>query len=208
MNIALSLAVALAHSWVGVYTRGLPGALRDARRNEIESDLWEQQWLAARRQELPLVTAAEIAARTLLGFMSDITWRLEAGASSQTKGITTVSNSWSMRLGFIVAMIPLALLIAMGISFMLGNGDWENNAGHWIWRIFFVVCPLVGATGLWLCATRPKLGMALVLAGVGPAAFIMPWMAPLTVPFAIAIIAFAVLRAGLLPSSSPRQPAG
>ena len=34
------LPIRLAHSWVTLYTRGLPAGRRDARRAEITSDLW------------------------------------------------------------------------------------------------------------------------------------------------------------------------
>jgi hypothetical protein len=34
-------AASLVRSWTWLYTCGLPAAVRDARRAEIESDLWE-----------------------------------------------------------------------------------------------------------------------------------------------------------------------
>lgn len=207
MNAALALAVGFAHSWVAIYTAGLPGNLREARRSEIDSDLWEQQWLAGHRSQPPLATAGEMAARTLLGMLSDITWRVEAGASSRSKGTATVNNTWPMRIGFLIAMLPLVALTLIGISFLVGNGDWDNTWEHWIWRGFFAALPVIGGLGLWLCAARPVLGMSLVLVGVGTSAFLMPWMAIITVPVGIAIIVFAAFRAGFLPRPSARQPA-
>jgi hypothetical protein len=149
-------------------------------------------------------TATGILIRWLAGIPSDITWRIEAGAA-QSKGATPMNETLPMRIGFILALLPLVILTLMGVSFMLGNGDWEDNTGHWIWRGAFVALPIIGAIGLWLCATRPKLGMGLVLVGLGAAAFTMPWMAPVTVPLGIVIIAFAVFRAGYLPRSSSRR---
>jgi hypothetical protein len=108
-----------------------------------------------------------------------------------------MKETFPMRIGFLAAILPLGFLAVMGITFLLGNGDFDNTWEHWIWRTLFVACPLIGGFGLWLCATRPGLGIALVLVGVGTSAFVMPWMAPITVPIGIAIIAFALKRSGL-----------
>jgi len=195
LSTLLALSVGFARSWVAVYTLGLPAEARGSRRAEIDCDLWEQQWLASRRGDPVFGTAIEVLTRMLLGVISDITWRLETGASS-TKGKTPVNNTLPMRIGFLAAMLPLAILAVMGASFMLGNGDWDNTTEHWIWRSFFVVCPIIGGFGLWLCATRPAPGMVLVLAGVASSAFLMPWMAIVTVPIGLVIIAFAIKRSG------------
>jgi hypothetical protein len=37
------LATAVVRAWTWIYTRGTPVFVRDGRRQEIESDLWEQQ---------------------------------------------------------------------------------------------------------------------------------------------------------------------
>ncbi|HET9476039.1 MAG TPA: hypothetical protein VFP63_00980, partial [Dehalococcoidia bacterium] len=191
MRWLLDLVVALTRTWAAVYTHGLPSAVRAERRAEIDCDLWEQQRLASRRGDPAAGTAIEVVARMLFGIPADITWRLETGASMEKKGRTPVNDSLPMRIGFLAAMLPLALLTLMGASFTLGNGDWDNTTEHWLWRSAFVACPIIGGVGLWLCATRPKLGMVLVLAGVGASAFLMPWMAFITVPIGLVIIAFA-----------------
>jgi hypothetical protein len=103
-----------------------------------------------------------------------------------------------MRIGLVAAMLPLAALAAAGVSFVLGSGDFENSTEHWLWRVAFVATPAIGGVGLWLCATRPRLGMGLVLAGVGASSVMMPWMAVVTVPVGLVIIAFAIKRSGLI----------
>lgn len=208
MRAFLDLAIAFTRAWVAVYTRGLPHDIKGERREEIDCDLWHQQRLADLERQSVSETAVEILLRLLLGMPADLLWRLETGASIQTKGKTSVNDRMYMRIGFLAAMLPLAILAVMGASFMLGNGDWDNTTEHWIWRAFFVACPVIGVFGLWLCAARPRLGMGLVLAGVGASAFLMPWMAFVTVPFGIAIMTFAAFRAGFRPRSSSRQPAG
>src|SRR5215831_19195819 len=66
----LRLAVALVRLWTRVFTLGMPGTVREWRRREIESDLWEQ---AHDRQ----LSAGQLIARLLRGLPADILWRIE-----------------------------------------------------------------------------------------------------------------------------------
>jgi hypothetical protein len=71
----LPLVVAVARSWTRVYTRGLPSAHADARRAEIESDLWELQRDAERGRVW--APSAQVVGRLVLGAADDVSWRLE-----------------------------------------------------------------------------------------------------------------------------------
>jgi len=196
VNAALTLTVGMARSWVVLYTLRLPIEIRESRRSEIDSDLWEQKWLAARRGNPALGTAIEVLSRMLLGIFDDLIWRLEAGVSV-TKGQISVNDTWPMRIGFIALMVPLLLLVANGLGMMLGNGEFDNAQEQILWGLSFLVAPLVTAVGLWLCRTRPKLGLGLVVGGALSTALLMFWMAFITVPLAIVVIAFAIKRSGL-----------
>jgi len=196
VNAALTLTVGMARSWVTLYTLRLPLEIRVSRRSEIDSDLWEQQWLASRRGDPALGTAIEVLCRMLLGIFDDLIWRLEAGVSV-TKGQISVNDTWPMRIGFIALMVPLLLLVANGLGMMLGNGEFDNAQEQILWGLSFLVAPLVTAVGLWLCRTRPKLGLGLVVGGALSTALLMFWMAFITVPLAILVIAFAIKRSGL-----------
>jgi hypothetical protein len=77
MSPALTLALAIVRGWTRVYTAGLPAAERDARRAEIDSDLWELHEDARRRHAPPWWIAAHMICRVLLGFGHDIGWRAE-----------------------------------------------------------------------------------------------------------------------------------
>lgn len=198
MSRLLNLSVGATRAWSATYTRGLPQDLRAERREEIDSDLWDHRRLADLEREPVTGTAAHVLFRLLFGMPADLLWRIEAGSSTQTTRRTSLNDTPLMRIGLLAAMLPLALLVMFGVTFILGNGDWENSTGHWLWRVAFVVAPLVGGIGLWLCATQPRLGMALVLAGVGSSAFLMPWMTPITVPIGLVVIAFAIKRSGLV----------
>jgi hypothetical protein len=196
VNAALNLTVGMARSWVTLYTLRLPLEIRESRRSEIDSDLWEQQGLAARRSDPALGTAIEVLSRMLLGIFDDLIWRLEAGVSV-TKGQISVNDTWPMRIGFIALMVPLMLLVANGLGMMMGNGEFDNAQEQVLWGLSFLVAPLVAAVGLWLCRTRPKLGLGLVVGGALSTALLMFWMAFITVPLAIVVIAFAIKRSGL-----------
>ena len=61
-------AAGVARWWTRVYTAGLPLDLREARRAEVESDLWESVADGARSRH--------ILARVALGLADDLTWSL------------------------------------------------------------------------------------------------------------------------------------
>jgi TonB family protein len=68
-------AMAAVRLWTRVYTSGLPPAAADARRAEVESDLWESA-----HDSDPHIRShfcLQIAARMLIGIPDDLGWRLE-----------------------------------------------------------------------------------------------------------------------------------
>jgi hypothetical protein len=73
-----SRSAALLRRWVALYTAGLPRDIRDARRAEIEDDLWSQ---AQEAEQLGASAAdgasGDVLARLAFGLWADITWRLE-----------------------------------------------------------------------------------------------------------------------------------
>jgi hypothetical protein len=96
----LRLAVMLIRGWTRVYTWRAPGAIGDARRAEIESDLWECQH-DPRSNELG--SPGHLVARLVLGVPADLLWRLDQiefrGAVAQrlvavTAGLLTFLGLW------------------------------------------------------------------------------------------------------------------
>ncbi|HEX7088029.1 MAG TPA: hypothetical protein VF198_16840 [Vicinamibacterales bacterium] len=65
----------LVRAWTRLYTRGLPAPTRDARRAEIESDLWEFRHDPERRNGP--VDAAHVLLRLLSGVPDDLCWHVE-----------------------------------------------------------------------------------------------------------------------------------
>ncbi len=71
----LRVATSAARLWTRVYTQGLSPPGRDARRAQMESDLWESAHDADpdSRARLPL----QIVARLLIGVPDVLGWRIE-----------------------------------------------------------------------------------------------------------------------------------
>jgi hypothetical protein len=72
----METAIALVRLWTHLYTWRMSPELREARRDEIESDLWECQHDPADRGSRP---AVQTLARLVMGMPSDLCWRIEQG---------------------------------------------------------------------------------------------------------------------------------
>lgn len=73
ITTGVGLAVSAVRAWTRVYTLGLPPELRDRRRDEIESDLWES--VQGGRTDATL--AWQIWGRLIGGLADDLGWRAE-----------------------------------------------------------------------------------------------------------------------------------
>jgi hypothetical protein len=105
----LIIALAIARSWTCLYTCWMDRALRDRRRAEIESDLWEYEADAYAWGERRVVLAAGILGRVIAGVPDDVLWRLEhsparsshrslwisAAASAALLAALWAASSWS-----------------------------------------------------------------------------------------------------------------
>jgi hypothetical protein len=73
MDVVARVAIAVVRVWTRMYTWRLEPSLRDARRAEIDSDLWECQTDDGRR----IVVAVQIIGRLVFGVIDDLAWRIE-----------------------------------------------------------------------------------------------------------------------------------
>jgi hypothetical protein len=73
-NLLTSLAAGMARKWVAVYTLGLPPSVRDARRAELASDLWEQ--CHEIRSGTSNGLAGGVLARVIGGVPADVLWAI------------------------------------------------------------------------------------------------------------------------------------
>jgi len=77
MTASLAAAIAVVRGWTRVYTARMDPPIRDARRAEIESDLWELHEDARRRGASPTRIAIQMGLRLLFGIADDLAWRAE-----------------------------------------------------------------------------------------------------------------------------------
>jgi len=196
MSTPLGLTTGIARSWAAVYTLGLSGDLRDARRGELDSDLWEQQQSASLRRDPDIGTAAEILLRTLLGMISDITWRAQAGLSTRAERSTNVTESWYMRgplaVGVVVAILTVLAGIGAAADALI---DPDTADGDAAFAAVFAVAGVAVLFGLLTSRRNPVLGIGLVAAGVITASFMFYWAWMIGVPIAVGLVAIAFFRA-------------
>jgi hypothetical protein len=77
------LPVRVAVGWVALYTRGLPGEVRDARRAELRSDLFEHRRHAAAAGNGRLRWSLQVGGRMVRGMPDDLWWRFAQQAASR-----------------------------------------------------------------------------------------------------------------------------
>jgi len=186
---ALGLAVGVARTWVRLYTRGLPPDLCEARRAELESDLWEH---ANEHQHRAVATALEIVMRLLTGVPADLSWRLE----NDSKRPGTRERSERMlrgvkKHGMVALTSALGLwYLVIGISAPL-SGDWDGGTAAKVG--FGTVCGLAGIlvfAGL-VGRRRSKWASAVLAAGAVLGAVFTFWIVvPVVVALAVLVWLF------------------
>lgn len=72
-SFLVRISVATVRTWTRVYTWHMPRSIREARRAEIESDLWECQADEGAAAALPI----QIIGRLVLGAFDDVRWRVD-----------------------------------------------------------------------------------------------------------------------------------
>ena len=202
----LSLALSLTRLWTRFYTLGLPVAIREARRAEIESDLWEQSGQATAQ----LSTAAHIAARTILGVPADIVWRAETAAAVRSgKDPDMKGKPWTLRriLALVLALtllpIPPAWINA-ATSVMKPGVREESTFSAITLSLGANACILpIGLGVLTIAWNGPNTSFADVGTGsaevvAGLAAFFGLYVARINPAFGVTLIAGATVAMGLL----------
>ena len=74
-SLSVRVAAAAVRAWTRIYTWQAPEAVRDARCEQIDSDLWEHIHDADPRRQAGL--ALQIIARLVAGIPDDLGWRIE-----------------------------------------------------------------------------------------------------------------------------------
>ena len=195
MSAVLDVAVGMTRSWVAVYTSGLAPELRDARRAEIDSDLWEHQRTARLQDQPPGETALQLLTRLLLGILSDVTWRLETGHSVSGERSIRMNEALYMR-GLVAVGVALALLVVIvGVGSIFNAFEDGDNSG-WVWGgSLSALSGVAVMVGLLISRPNPLLGIGLVAAGAITIAVLWHWLLVITIPIGIALVTIAFFRA-------------
>lgn len=122
------LACRMARRWVHAYTARLPTDVRDGRRAEIESDLWEHFADARASQEHRISTELDVLARVLIGIPSDLIWFSRVRRTTKENGfmqntststVRTVSPMLAVMIAAVLAVVVVATLVLFGGFLML-----------------------------------------------------------------------------------------
>jgi hypothetical protein len=124
------VVVYLVRGWVYFYTSGLPTAVRDARRQEIDSDLWEHERHGTLSGRSLAETAVEVLARLLIGIPADLVWRWEqrttnAGTmpASAGEGREDMDRAVGQRWVLVVPVLLAVGALAVGVDNMVDAGE-------------------------------------------------------------------------------------
>jgi hypothetical protein len=102
--------MSLTERWVRLYTSGLPEQVRDQRRGEIASDVFEQYAAAGRTR--PVRRA--VAGRTVRGAVDDLVWRREVARGMTGIGVRqTLTQAWWAPIAALVALFDAVFGLAV-----------------------------------------------------------------------------------------------
>jgi hypothetical protein len=175
-------------AWVRAYTRGIPESMRDARRSELRSDLWEHRAAARTAGVGSRATSLSIAARTFAGIPADLAWRRATKGTAMTS-TTTIDG----RRGIGIATDVLAALMGgfatlIGLSAAIGDSD---SVG---WGALLFITGAILLTGSYLRTRRPPVGVLLVIVGAISWSFLTYWLF-FTVVAGAVLVALALIAA-------------
>ena len=113
-----NISVWLVRKWVRLYTMGLPAEDKKTRRDEIDSDLWEQKQDAAGSGN-GTGAAWNIFGRLLFGIPDDLSWRMENEKNVQRRASMDLANHLirpSTYLNLIMVLVGMGILFPIGVA--------------------------------------------------------------------------------------------
>jgi hypothetical protein len=106
--MTLGLANALVRAWTRAYTWRMEPAIRDTRRAEIDSELWEFQ----HDPERGSYPTAHVLARLLIGIPDDLTWRAEHASARTPMRARLRFVAWTVATIVVVAALWILPLMS------------------------------------------------------------------------------------------------
>lgn len=125
--------------WCAWYTRGLAPEVRDERRDEIASDLYEHGIYADQIGMKPKEVSRQIVSRTARGFLADLAWRRR-----QLRDTTDVAASGFGSAGSLPTLAySLGLVLFVWGGFVLTRVVISMGRGEWGWNADLAVTVLL-----------------------------------------------------------------
>jgi hypothetical protein len=136
--------------WADRYTRRLPDEVRDRRRAEIESDVFEHLHLSSDRSD---ARRTSVAWRTVRGIPADVAWRRQEmramRANSPGPHESRLRNAWAVVTQRWFAPIAILVLV-FNVLFAIAVVKEGKTSGQIIGPILLTLCAAAIGTGLWL----------------------------------------------------------
>jgi len=192
-----STAANLTRNWTSFYTWRLPPDRRDSRRAEIESDLWEHQYLASLQRVDATNTAMEILLRFALGMPADCLWRLETNRIVRAERRSAMVNTDSrlMKALNVAALVVVALVPIIGASIAMNGWRHDTDVAWMMWGVIPVLASVALFVGLRRVRDQPGQGFALVVAACLVISAVWFWLFMFTIPLSAGLIALSYHRA-------------
>jgi hypothetical protein len=207
-------ALAPVRWWIRLYTVGLPRGIRDERRAELESDLWEE-WCRGVELGLGAVAVARsVWTRWLLGIPDDIAWRIELIRMRSRPAATSRVRLAGLTAGVVLA-VALVLVVVIVNTIQYNEGTQPSGAAASILLFLALAVALTGiataARGFMVMRSRRAEGVLLVVGGSIVAGLAWYWLI-LPVIAAVSVSLYGVWRAcglaGVMPRTSQRPAPG
>ena len=122
-----SPVAALVRAWVRLYTSGLPAPLRDARRDEVDDDLWCEHAEATALGRSARSLGADLVLRLLFGIPADISWRMTRRGS--VAPLHRERHSSTTRLGALAIAAGLCYGILLILFIPFSDALWTGDFG-------------------------------------------------------------------------------
>jgi VIT1/CCC1 family predicted Fe2+/Mn2+ transporter len=198
---APALAARLTRAWVRLYTHGLAADERRARRDELESDLWEHEHGRTTERVRPGRTAFEIVARLIAGMAADLSWRVEHRDPRRHTTRPLGGGTMNERLkknGMVALAVGLGVWAVAVVPVLVGSEDWLQVAVS----VFFGLLILGGLVAVHRGLTGGRLAVSIGAIGTG---LLVVWLVvPAVIAIAIVIWLYATRK---VQPATPPQPA-
>ena len=185
---ATGVAARIVLAWVDCYTGGVSAPAAERRRDEIHSDLWEQQADARANGSPQIAVSLSIARRAVFGVPADLLWVQTQRAAS--RGLPAEQKARSMNTATRIAarwwwVLGAAVLAVWGYAMSVGQ-LLEPGMPYIEGTIQGLTMSTLLVAGIVLRAPMPRTAGTLVVAGA--ATFAALWWSPIVMAIGIAVV--------------------